>query len=74
MADFTAELDEIHNIYVQNYLMLSSQTLDYLDTFEAEVTYIWVEPWKLGKLLFFLSRYVTVMGFPVSIYCKVGSF
>ncbi|KAJ2929508.1 hypothetical protein H1R20_g7589, partial [Candolleomyces eurysporus] len=21
MADFTAELDEIHNMYVQNYLM-----------------------------------------------------
>ncbi|RXW11254.1 hypothetical protein EST38_g14601 [Candolleomyces aberdarensis] len=93
MAYSTADLIDIHKMYVLNCLMrallnatcfamfsdilinnhlVSSQILDYLDTFGAEVTYIWAEPWKLGKLLFLLSRYFTLTGIPFFIYCEIG--
>ncbi|KAJ2929506.1 hypothetical protein H1R20_g7587, partial [Candolleomyces eurysporus] len=77
MADSTVDLrDEFQHAYIGLGLLVSSRVLyilDYLDTLEAEVTYIWWEPGKLGKFLFLLSRYTSLVLSPFFIYLKAAN-
>ncbi|THV06149.1 hypothetical protein K435DRAFT_789586 [Dendrothele bispora CBS 962.96] len=47
---------------------------DYLISLDAEIRLIWKAPWKFGKLLYFLTRYLAFAGAIVTILSKRSRF
>lgn len=37
---------------------------------DVEIAYAWRASWKLGRVLFFLTRYPTFVATGISLYCK----
>jgi hypothetical protein len=52
----------------------SVQAYDYLITFETEKKYVWDSTWKLGKILYILTRYSPMIDAPMLMACMCKSF
>ncbi|KAJ3535382.1 hypothetical protein NMY22_g6519 [Coprinellus aureogranulatus] len=63
MADATSVVEAVEELRYQQITVcvtIATTALficDYFATFEEEVAYIWPSPWRLGKILFNLTRY-----------------
>ncbi|THV01952.1 hypothetical protein K435DRAFT_792899 [Dendrothele bispora CBS 962.96] len=47
---------------------------DYLISLGAEIQLVWKAPWKLGKFLYFLTRYLAFAGAVVKVFLNEGRF
>ncbi|PFH48718.1 hypothetical protein AMATHDRAFT_64730 [Amanita thiersii Skay4041] len=70
-ADLVATLVRAKNA---NFVHVSSATilyLDYLLTFDWEVSLIWDSPWSAVKVLFLLTRYIPFMDVTTTLYYQI---
>ncbi|KDR82415.1 hypothetical protein GALMADRAFT_237714 [Galerina marginata CBS 339.88] len=68
-------VDDISAMYRTNYMGFASFTLliwDHIDTFEAEVEYIWKGKKGLLGYLFLINRYLTPLGFIVNLFAYLS--
>ncbi|THU91410.1 hypothetical protein K435DRAFT_968179 [Dendrothele bispora CBS 962.96] len=77
---FTADsrtVSYLTGIQVELLIDIAGLTLlvwDYLISLDAEIQLVWKAPWKFGKLLYFLTRYLAFAGAIITILLNGGRF
>ncbi|KAF8576827.1 hypothetical protein K439DRAFT_1622552 [Ramaria rubella] len=73
-AELAALIQEQSDSVTFNYVTIASFTYDILLTFPSEVRFIWHKKFRLGTILYLLTRYPTLLEFLLNVYGDFAAF